>query len=63
MYVLADIDRLQEKIKKRLSWSDTTLLRHLLVLAETQSWQEKGPSNDDDGNMAIWQRSRLQWST
>ena len=50
MHVLADIERLQEKIKKRLSWTDTTLLRQLLMFVETRSWQEKDPSSDE-GNI------------
>ena len=52
VHVLADMERLQEKIKERLSWTDTTLLRQLLVFLETQSWQKKDPSSDDEENMA-----------
>ena len=49
-HVLADIDRLQQRLKDRLSWTDTSLLRSLLVLMETQSWQ---PRDEDDGSKAV----------
>ena len=34
---LADLERLTEKMRERLEWSDTDLLRALLVFLETQS--------------------------
>ena len=49
-HVLADVDRLQKRLKERLAWTDTNLLRSLLVLMETQSWQSRG---GDDGSTAV----------
>ena len=48
VHVVADVKRLQERIKERLGWTDTNLLRALLVFVETQSWQEKDPSSDGE---------------
>lgn len=50
-HVVADVERLREKMKERLGWTDTELLRALLVLVETQSWQQKDPDAEDDENM------------
>lgn len=40
---LADLERLTEKMRELLEWSDRDLLRALLVFLETQSWM-KGTS-------------------
>ena len=48
--LLADVERLQSKVKERLEWSDTDLLRALLVFLETQNWLRKGDNEDDIGN-------------
>ncbi len=46
--VLAGVQRLQEKLKSHLEWSDLSLLRAILTFLATQSWlQRNGPSNDD----------------
>ena len=36
-----DLNRLDEKMRERLTWSDTQLLRSLLVFLETQSWTKQ----------------------
>ena len=43
--VVADLKQLDEKLKKRLEWSDVKLLRSFLVFLETQSWLAS--SSDD----------------
>ena len=48
MHVLADLRRLEEKIKQRLEWSDTKLLRLILVFIETQSWVQKEGDGDEE---------------
>lgn len=47
--ILADLERLNEKLQERLEWSDVKLLRVLLVFLETQSWMKRC-SDDDDGD-------------
>ena len=49
--VLADVERLQSKVKERLEWFDTDLLRALLVFLETQNWLRKGDNEDEIGNI------------
>ena len=44
--VKEDVSRLNEKIKCRLEWSDVQLMRSILILVETQSWQLH--SNEED---------------
>lgn len=50
---LADLNRLKQKIKDRLQWSDMQLLRSILVFLETQSWCRKedppGPESEEIG--------------
>ncbi len=36
---LADIKRLEDKMRARLEWSDVKMLRAILVLLDTQSWR------------------------
>ena len=43
----SDLRRLTEKMRERLEWSDTELLRALLVFVETQSWAERGDGQTD----------------
>ena len=38
---LNDLTALEEKMRERLAWSDTKLLRSLLVFLETQSWMKR----------------------
>ena len=38
---LGDLTRLNENMRERLKWSDTKLLRSLLVFLETQSWAKQ----------------------
>ena len=46
---LADLHRLEQKLKDRLQWSDMQLLRSILVFLETQSWlRKKDPTVVDD---------------
>ncbi len=45
--VLADVERFQTKVKERLEWSDTDLLRAILVFLETQNWLCKSDNDDD----------------
>ena len=44
---LADLKRLTEKMRERIQWSDTDLLRALLVFLETQSWMKRNVSGDE----------------
>ena len=46
-HVMDDICRLKQKINEHLEWSDIQLMRSILVLLETQSWQK---SYSDDCN-------------
>ena len=52
-HVLADLKRLEGEIKQRLEWTDTGLLRALLVFLATQNWQEKDSERCREG--ANWQ--------
>ena len=52
VHVLADLKRLEREIKHRLEWTETGLLRALLVFLETQNWQEKDTGSDDEEDMA-----------
>ena len=52
---LGDLERLTEKTRERLEWSDTDLLRALLVFLETQSWMKRnvtGDESDSDPSLA-----------
>ena len=37
--VLADVQRLDRCMKERLDWSDTEMLRAILVFIDTENWQ------------------------
>jgi hypothetical protein len=43
---LSDLKKLTDNILQQLEWSDTKLLRALLVFADTQSWMKKPSSTD-----------------
>ena len=46
--VLNDLQRLSVKLKERLEWSDTQLLRSFLVFNDTKNWIHRlGECNDD----------------
>ena len=47
---LQDLSALNEKMKERLKWSDTRLLRSLLVFLDTRAWvkQSRVPVTDTD---------------
>ena len=45
---LADINRLEEKMRARLEWSDVKMLRSVLVLLDTQSWRPTPRSEHSD---------------
>ena len=47
-HVKEDICRLERKIKERLEWSNTKLLRSILVFLGTQSWQESFSEDTHD---------------
>ena len=47
---LADINRLEEKMRTRLEWSDVKMLRAILVLLDTQSWRPSTRSEHSDTN-------------
>ena len=46
--VREDSRKLESKMKKRLEWSDTTILRAVLVFLGTQSWVCAAGSSEDD---------------
>ena len=48
VHILADLGRLEEKIKQHLEWSDTKLLLAILVFIETQSWVQKDNDGDEE---------------
>ena len=48
-HVTDDIRRLDLKIKERLEWSDSQLMRAILVFLETQSWQESFSASEGIG--------------
>ena len=52
VHVLADFKRLESEIKHRFEWTDTSLLRALLVFLETQNWQEKESGSNGEEHMA-----------
>ena len=45
---LQDLALLDEKMRERLAWSDTRLLRSLLVLLETQTWVKHSSTSSAD---------------
>lgn len=45
---LQDLALLDEKMRERLAWSDTMLLRSLLVLLETQTWVKRSSTSSAD---------------
>ena len=47
--VLADVQRLDRCMKERLEWSDTEVLRTILVFIDTENWQQKDLLGSDDG--------------
>ena len=47
---LADINRLDEKMRARLEWSDVTMLRAIIVFLDTQSWRPRSRSEDSDSD-------------
>ena len=42
------LHKLEEKLKQRLEWSDTKLLRLIFVFIETQSWVQKEGDGDEE---------------
>ena len=64
VHVLADLKRLESEIKHRLEWTETSLLRALLVLLETQNWQEKesGSNGEEDRHQSCCAESCLHFS-
>ena len=46
--VIADLQRIQEKLKTRLEWNGLNLLRAILAFLDTQSWLKRNdPSSED----------------
>ena len=58
---LLDLTGLDEKMRERLKWSDTKLLRSLLVFLETQTWAKRSrpPVADSDSEDDIDEDSSL----
>jgi len=66
---LQDLTRLDEKMRERLTWSDTNLLRALVVFLDTQSWTKQvastatnnsdceyiNLSDDDDNDKSLYE--------
>ena len=51
---LGDLERLTEKMRERLEWSDTDLPRALLVFLETQSWMKRNVTGDEsDSDLSL----------
>ena len=49
--MLADLQRLDQRIQECLQWSDLKLLWSILAFVVTQSWlQRSGHSSEDDGD-------------
>ena len=46
--VLSDLQRLILKMRERLEWTDTTLLRSLLVFIETKGWSCRETDDEDE---------------
>ena len=49
---IKDLQRLDEKLKEQLEWSDLTMLRSILVFLDTQSWFGS-LDKDNDGFTAV----------
>ena len=49
--VLNDLQRLIVKLKERLEWSDTQLLRSFLVFSDTKNWIHRLSEGNDDVSM------------
>ena len=49
--VLNDLQRLIVKLKERLEWSDTQLLRSFLVFIDTTNWIHRLSESNDDVSM------------
>ena len=47
-HVLKDLERLEQKPRERLEWSDTKLLRAIFVFIETRNWLRGDDNMDDD---------------
>ena len=45
---MADLENLDGRIKERLSWSDTKLLRSMIVFLDTRSWAVRSVSNTEE---------------
>ena len=70
---LHDLTGLDGKTRERMAWSDTSLLRSLLVFLGSQTWMKHSHStsadsllsddNDDAVRTAAWLRSRKLWRT
>lgn len=48
---LADVNQLEKKMRARLEWSDVRMLRAILVLLDTQSWQLSPSSNSEEEDL------------
>ena len=45
---LADVNKLENKIRARLEWSDVTILRAVLVFLDTQGWRLSRSAPEDE---------------
>ena len=44
----SDLEMLDSTIKERLSWSDTKLLRSIIIFLDTRSWAKRSSHSEDD---------------
>ena len=45
---LADLSSLDQQMRVRLEWSDVDLMRSILLILDTQSWQDLEENSSDD---------------
>jgi hypothetical protein len=58
----ADLEKLDGKIKERLSWSDTKLLRSMIVFLDTRSWGIRSLSHTEEEEMDVDDRAHIKES-
>ena len=57
---IGDLKNLDDTIKKRLKWSDTKLLRSILVFLDTRCWPSTTPDNDSAKTEAVDDKGELR---
>ena len=58
---MADLENLDGRIKERLSWSDTKLLRSMIVFLDTRSWAVRSVSNTEEEEELGYSDDKAQW--